>query len=132
MTLVLSDSEKAIENATLALFAKLGWETVNGYHEVTDETRGAGSGPYLGRATRNEVILRPRLEAALARLNPGLPPEALIRRPSFRQVKNLQSRNVNLRRTCTLLLPRLISGELDVSELEISGAELNGETGSVT
>jgi len=90
MSYASPDAQEALKNATLALFAEPGWETVNGYHEVTDETRGAGSGPYLGRATRNEVILRPRLEAALARLSPGLPPEAfIIIGPSFRQVKNL-------------------------------------------
>ena len=71
------DAEEALENATLALFAKLDWETVNAYYEVYGETPGAGTGPYLGRATRNEVILRPRLETALTRLNPDLPPEAL-------------------------------------------------------
>ena len=71
------DAEEALENATLALFAELGWETVNAYYEVYGETPGTGTGPYLGRATRNEVILRPRLEAALANLNPDLPPEAL-------------------------------------------------------
>ena len=78
MTGTHPDSEEALENATLALFAKLGWETVNAYDEVYGETQSAGTGgPYLGRATRNEVILRPRLEAALANLNPDLPPEAL-------------------------------------------------------
>jgi type I restriction enzyme R subunit len=70
------DAEAALEEATLALFAELGWETVNAYDEVCRETPGTGaSGPYLGRETRNEVILRPRLEAALAHLNPDLPPE---------------------------------------------------------
>ena len=78
MTHLGADSEEALENVTLALFAELGWETVNGYHEVTSETPDAGTGgPYLGRATRGEVVLRPRLEAALTRLNPDLPPEAL-------------------------------------------------------
>ena len=76
MSYASPDAETALEEATLALFAELGWETVNGYHEVTDETWDGGAGPYLGRATRDEVILRPRLEAALARLNPGLPAEA--------------------------------------------------------
>ncbi len=70
------DAEEALEQATLALFAELGWETVNAYDEVYGETPGAGTGgPYLGRETRNEVILRSRLEAALAHLNPDLPPE---------------------------------------------------------
>lgn len=37
----------------------------------------------------------------------------------FGDVKSLNSRNANLRSTRDLLLPRLISGELDVSELDI-------------
>ena len=78
MTHLGADAEEALENATLALFAELGWETVNGYHEVTSETPDAGTGgPYLSRAARYEVVLRPRLEAALTRLNPTLPSEAL-------------------------------------------------------
>ena len=78
MTHLGADAEEALENATLALFAELGWETVNGYHEVTSETPDAGTGgPYLGRPARYEVVLRPRLEAALTRLNPTLPSEAL-------------------------------------------------------
>jgi len=78
MSIPNPDAEEALENATLALFAELGWETVNAYHEVYGETPGVGTGSlYLGRATRNEVILRPRLEAALAKLNPDLPAEAL-------------------------------------------------------
>ena len=39
------------------------------------------------------------------------------------QTQNLMFRNRNLRRTRDLLLPRLVSGELDVSELEIVGVE---------
>ena len=35
---------------------------------------------------------------------------------------SLRQRNANLRRTRDLLLPRLVSGELDVSELDIRGA----------
>ncbi len=78
MTPLGIDSEEALEDATLALFAELGWETINGYYEVTSETPHAGTdGPYLGRATRGQVVLRPRLEAALTRLNPAPPPEAL-------------------------------------------------------
>jgi len=76
MSYTSPDAEAALEEATLALFAELGWETVNAYDEVYGETPGAGTGgPHLGRETRNEVILRPRLEAALAHLNPDLPPE---------------------------------------------------------
>jgi type I restriction enzyme S subunit len=39
--------------------------------------------------------------------------------PMFEEIKNLQLKNTNLRATRDLLLPRLVSGELDVSELVI-------------
>ncbi|MCP4537532.1 MAG: hypothetical protein GY832_10330 [Chloroflexi bacterium] len=42
--------------------------------------------------------------------------------PHFEQVRTLQLKNANLRATCDLLLPRLISGQLDVSDLPIHGA----------
>lgn len=37
----------------------------------------------------------------------------------FRKVQNLAEKNTNLRQTRDLLLPKLISGEIDVSELDI-------------
>ena len=40
-------------------------------------------------------------------------------RPLFSYILNLSKKNVNLRRTRDLLLPKLISGELDVSDLDI-------------
>jgi type I restriction enzyme S subunit len=43
--------------------------------------------------------------------------------PHFEAIKNLQLQNQVLRRTRDLLLPRLISGELDVSELAIDVGE---------
>ena len=39
--------------------------------------------------------------------------------PISSQLENLIKRNVNLRRTRDLILPKLISGEMDVSELDI-------------
>ena len=39
--------------------------------------------------------------------------------PNFEHIKSLQRKNANLRRTRDLLLPKLISGEVDVSNLEI-------------
>jgi type I restriction enzyme S subunit len=36
------------------------------------------------------------------------------------QILNLQRKNTTLRRTRDLLLPKLISGEVDVSELDIT------------
>ena len=39
--------------------------------------------------------------------------------PLFKQVQNLCEKNTNLRQTRDLLLPKLISGEIDISELDI-------------
>ena len=39
-------------------------------------------------------------------------------------VKNLQIRNINLRKTRDLLLPKLISGETDVEKLDIENLEI--------
>ena len=80
-----------IERPAIALFDELGWGTVNCFDEVFGvvgrdvpperlygDAATAGPGrPYLGRETPAEVVLRPRLAAALTRLNPDLPPEAL-------------------------------------------------------
>jgi type I restriction enzyme S subunit len=58
-----------------------------------------------------------------------LPPEALLRHfhDSVAEMhgicKVLDEKNTNLRRTRDLLLPKLVSGEIDVSELEIAGVE---------
>ena len=40
--------------------------------------------------------------------------------PLFKKVQNLWEKNTNLRQTRDLLLPKLISGEIDVSELDIN------------
>ncbi len=73
MTYHNPDAEASLETATLALFAELGWETVDAYHEV----HGTGPEATLGRENRGQVVLVPRLRAAMERLNPSLPAEAL-------------------------------------------------------
>ena len=40
--------------------------------------------------------------------------------PIFQKIDILKSKNQNLRQTRDLLLPKLISGEIDVSELDIN------------
>ncbi len=60
-----------VEQPAIALFADIGWETMNCYHEAL------GTKGMLGRETRQDVVLRPRLLAALGRLNSDLPAEAL-------------------------------------------------------
>jgi type I restriction enzyme R subunit len=60
-----------VEQPAIALFAELGWETANLYRETF------GAIGTEGRESEHEVILPRRLSAALERLNPELPPEAL-------------------------------------------------------
>jgi len=65
-------SESAlVEQPAIELFGELGWETADCFHEF-DSGRSA-----LGRETPGEVVLIPRLRAALEKLNPGLPAEAV-------------------------------------------------------
>jgi type I restriction enzyme S subunit len=47
--------------------------------------------------------------------------------PIFRQIRNLQRKSEILRRTRDLLLPRLVSGALDVSNLNIAGGGTRDE-----
>jgi type I restriction enzyme R subunit len=60
-----------VEEPAVELFAALGWETAN----LHDETFGPGGTE--GRESRREVFLPRRLRAALERLNPGLPADAI-------------------------------------------------------
>jgi type I restriction enzyme R subunit len=60
-----------VEQPAIGLFAELGWRTVS----ASEETFGAGG--TLGRDTKSDVVLVPRLRVALERLNPALPPEAI-------------------------------------------------------
>ncbi len=55
-----------VEQPAIALFVKLGYETINAFHEKP----GRRSMP--GRETLHEVVLVSRLRAALHRLNPGV------------------------------------------------------------
>ncbi len=72
MTLYNPDSEDAaIEQPTIALFKKLGWDTLNCFHE------NFGPLSLLGRETMAEVVLPNRLKPALEKLNPGVSPNAI-------------------------------------------------------
>jgi type I restriction enzyme R subunit len=63
--------DQLVEQPAIELFAALGWQTMSALAE------GFGPGGTLGRETKGEVVLTVRLRAALARLNPGLPDEAI-------------------------------------------------------
>ncbi len=82
-----------------------------------------------GGATFDTIIVD-----TFRRTNVLKPPSYLINnfskniRPFLDQVLNLSVKNVNLRRTRDLLLPKLISGELDISELDIQVPENSEQT----
>jgi type I restriction enzyme R subunit len=63
--------DQLVEQPAIGLFAELGWTTVSASEETF------GSTGTLGRETKSEVVLRPRLQAALKTLNPKLPSEAI-------------------------------------------------------
>lgn len=64
--------DSLVEQPAIALFEELGWETANCFSEFDQIT-----GSPLGRETSSDVILKPRLQAAIERLNPDLPPESV-------------------------------------------------------
>jgi type I restriction enzyme R subunit len=63
--------DQLVEQPAIKLFEDLGWESVNAYHETL------GPDGALGRDNRSEVFLIRRLTAAIARLNPEMPAEAV-------------------------------------------------------
>jgi len=60
-----------VEQPAIKLFQELGWETANCFYETY------GAKGTLGRETPAEVVLIPRLRAALEGFNPGVPREAI-------------------------------------------------------
>ncbi len=65
------NEDSLVEQPAIQLFAELGWKTASALEEVF------GVGGTLGRETKSEAVLLPRLRATLERLNPSLPPESL-------------------------------------------------------
>lgn len=63
--------DSLVEQPAIQIFSALGWQTVSAIEEVF------GTGGTLGRETKGEAVLVPRFRAALERLNPSLPPEAI-------------------------------------------------------
>lgn len=63
--------DQLVEQPAIGLFADLGWQTLS----AMEETFGASG--TLGRETKSEVFLAVRLRAALCKLNPTLPAEAI-------------------------------------------------------
>ncbi len=84
--------DQLVEQPAIGLFEDLGWETVSAAEEIfgtnphpgplTSSISAAlrfpkGEGVALGRTTKMEAVLAGRLRAALEKLNPSLPPEAI-------------------------------------------------------
>ncbi len=63
--------DQLVEQPAIGLFAEMGWTTVSASEEIF------GATGTLLRETKGEVVLVSRLRAALERLNPALPPEAI-------------------------------------------------------
>src|SRR5260370_37674639 len=63
--------DQLVDQPAIGLFGQLGWQTVSAREESF------GTAGTLGRETSGEVVLLGRLRAALERLNPTLPPEAI-------------------------------------------------------
>ena len=63
--------DSLVEQPAIQLFTEMGWQTLSAVEEVF------GIASTLGRETKGEVVLVPRLRAVLERLNPSLPPEAI-------------------------------------------------------
>jgi hypothetical protein len=63
--------DSLVEQPAIELLSKLGWQTANCFYEKF------GENGTLGRKTSSVVVLVPRLRAALVRLNPDLPSEAI-------------------------------------------------------
>jgi type I restriction enzyme R subunit len=63
--------DQLVDQPAIRLMAELGWQTLS----AMDET--FGSTGTLQRETKGDVVLVARLRAALARLNPELPTEAV-------------------------------------------------------
>lgn len=63
--------DQLVEQPAIGLFVSLGWQTLS----AIDETFGPTG--TMQRETKGEVVLVPRLRAALTRLNPTLPAEAV-------------------------------------------------------
>src|ERR1039457_3565163 len=60
-----------VELPAYQLFKSLNWEGV----DATDEVIGLSG--TLGRETKSDAVLRTRLQAAMERLNPSIPPEGI-------------------------------------------------------
>ncbi len=108
-------TESVVEEAALEWLRKLGWTTLNGVDIAPDAASAE-------RADYGQVVLAGRLRAALARLNPQLPAEAIedaFRKLNQPQGSTLEARNRALHR----LLVDGVTVEYRTAEGSIRGAQ---------
>jgi len=88
------NEDSLIEQPSIELFKSLDYAHQNCYHETF------GKSGTLGRETTSDIVLIPRLKQSLISLNPSVSSETI----------NLAIEEL----TRDLLLPKLISGEIDI------------------
>ena len=81
-------NENTVEQAALSWLRELGWQVAHGPDIAPD-------GPSPERDDYGDVVLARRLRDALARLNPGLPPEALD--DAYRKLTRLEGASLDAR-----------------------------------
>jgi type I restriction enzyme R subunit len=75
--------DQLVKQPAMRLFGDLGWSVAQPHPNLGPLPEGEEVPPWvdetglLGRETKGEVVLVSRLRAALERLNPALPPEAI-------------------------------------------------------
>ncbi len=67
--------DQLVEQPAIGLFAEMGWTVVA--PAVAKEAGAVRDAGFVGRQAKSEVVLVPRLRAALEKLNPTLPAEAI-------------------------------------------------------
>ncbi len=108
-------TESVVEQAALAWLESVGWDVVHG----PDIAPGL---PAAERHDYGEVVLRQRLRDALARLNPGLPADALD--DAFRKLTRFEGADLAQRnRYFHRLLVNGVTVEFRTSDGELRGAQ---------
>ena len=102
--------ESTVEEAALAWLGDLGWQVAHG-PEIAPDVPGAERTDY------GDVVLEGRLRAALARLNPGLPAEALD--DAFRKLIRPERATLD---ACNRALHRLLVDGVTVEHRVDNGA----------
>ena len=104
-----AQSEEALEFSSMLQFHNLGWQCEYAMNEQEDKS-------FLGRKDFTEVVLDkyllPKLEDLVQKFDE-------IVSPMWKEVGLLKNKNNNLINTRDYLLPKLISGKVDVSDLDI-------------